>query len=121
MLAKTDLVSGLQNIYVHFLATLYCLTTSPLTSSSMRQSPYSWLSIGPPLSILSQTTLPSTLTPPIPSTYSTHSKHLSHTIQIKHRIDLCVFFIEVQQNVITDALSHCTFDIIRKLAPGTSI
>src|SRR5258708_40099860 len=105
MLAKTDLVSGLQNIYVCFLVTLYCLTTSPLTSSSMRQSPYLQLSIGPPLSILSQTALPSTLTPPIPSTYSTHSKCLSHTIlfscllqQFKSNMELISMCSSLKEN-----------------------
>ncbi len=42
------------------------------------------------------------------------------TIQIEHGIDLHVFFIEGKQNVIADALSCHTFNIVRKLV-GTSI
>ena len=43
------------------------------------------------------------------------------SIRIEHGIDLRVFFIEGKQNVIADALSRRSFDIIRKLVPDASI
>ncbi len=46
---------------------------------------------------------------------------LATSIWIEHGIDLHVFFIEGKCNVITDALSHCSFDIIQKLVLDTHI
>ena len=43
------------------------------------------------------------------------------SIRIKHNIDLRVFFIEGKQNIIVDALSRHSFDIVRKLVPDASI
>ena len=43
------------------------------------------------------------------------------SIQIKHGIDLHVFFIEGKCNVVADALSCHAFDIVHKLAPDASI
>src|SRR5260221_3458073 len=43
------------------------------------------------------------------------------SIRIENNIDLRVFFIEGKQNIITDALSHHSFNIVCKLAPDASI
>ena len=42
-------------------------------------------------------------------------------IQIDHGIDLHVFFIEGKQNVIADALSRQSFEIVRNLVPEVII
>src|SRR5258707_15842553 len=43
------------------------------------------------------------------------------SIWIDHGINLQVFFIEGKQNIIADALSHCSFDLVHKLVPDASI
>ncbi len=43
------------------------------------------------------------------------------TIQIDHHIDLCVFFIEGKQNIIVDALSCRSFELVRNLVPDITI
>ena len=42
-------------------------------------------------------------------------------IRIDHGIDLRVFFIEGKQNIIADALSHRSFEIVRNLVPDVII
>jgi len=42
-------------------------------------------------------------------------------IRIDHSIDLRVFFIEGKQNIIADALSRRSFDIVRNLVPEVTI
>ncbi len=42
-------------------------------------------------------------------------------IWIDHSIDLHVFFIKGKQNIIADALSHWSFDIVRNLVPEVTI